>query len=86
MSCNCQDVAERGTEKVENSFVMELLKGYVKSAKRWSDAFFVVLICLVVTICSIIWFFNQYNLEATTTTEISQEGSGTNSIAGVDIN
>ena len=40
MSCNCQEVAERGKEKVENSLEMELLKNYAKSAKRWFVAFF----------------------------------------------
>lgn len=59
MSCNCQEVAERGKEKIENSLAMELLKKYAKSAKRWFVAFLVVLICLIITICSIIWFLNQ---------------------------
>ena len=59
MSCNCQEVAERGKEKIENSLAMELLKNYAKSAKRWFVAFLVVLICLLVTIGSLAWFLNQ---------------------------
>lgn len=34
MSCNCQEVAERGKEKIENSLAIELLKNYAKSAKK----------------------------------------------------
>ena len=59
MSCNCQEVAERGKEKIENSLAMELPKNYAKSAKRWFVAFLVVLICLLVTIGSFVWFLNQ---------------------------
>lgn len=59
MSCNCQEVAERGKEKIENSLAMELLKNYAKSAKRWFVAFLIVLICLLVTIGSLVWLLNQ---------------------------
>ena len=59
MSCNCQEVAERGKEKIENSLEIKLLKKYAKSAKRWFVAFLIVLICLLVTIGSLVWFLNQ---------------------------
>ena len=59
MSCNCQEVAERGKEKIENSLAMELLKNYAKSAKRWFVAFLVVSICWLLTIGSLVWFLNQ---------------------------
>lgn len=59
MSCNCQEVAGRGKEKIENSLEIKLLKKYAKSAKRWFVAFLVVLICLLVTIGSLVWFLNQ---------------------------
>ena len=59
MSCNCQEVAERGKEKIENSLAIKLLKKYAKSAKRWFVAFLIVLICLLVTIGSLVWFLNQ---------------------------
>ena len=59
MSCNCQEVAERGKKEVENSLAMELLKNYAKSAKRWFVAILLVLICLLVTIGSFVWFLNQ---------------------------
>lgn len=59
MSCNCQEVAERGKQKVENSLKIKLLKKYAKSAKRWFVAFLIVLICLLVTIGSLVWLLNQ---------------------------
>lgn len=59
MSCNCQEVAERGKEKIENILKIKLLKNYAKSAKRWFVAFLIVLICLLVTIGSLVWLLNQ---------------------------
>lgn len=59
MSCNCQEVAERGKEKIENSLEIKLLKKYAKSANRWFVAFLIVLICLLVTIGSLVWLLNQ---------------------------
>ena len=59
MSCNCQEVAERGKEEIENSLEIKLLKKYAKSAKRWFVAFLIVLICSLVTIGSFVWFLNQ---------------------------
>ena len=59
MSCNCQEVAERGKKEVKNSLEMKLPKNYAKSAKRWFVAFLVVLICWLVTIGSFVWFLNQ---------------------------
>lgn len=85
MSCNCQEVAEKGKNKVEESFAKELLKGYSAQAHRWFIAFIVVLILWFSTIGGFIWFLNQYNFESTNTTEITQD-SGTNTMTGVDIN
>lgn len=59
MSCNCQEVAEHGKKEVENSLEIKLLKKYAKSAKRWFVAFLIVLICLLVTIGSLVWLLNQ---------------------------
>ena len=59
MSCNCQEVADRAKDKIENSLAMELPKNYAKSAKRCFVAFLVVLICWLVTIGSFVWFLNQ---------------------------
>lgn len=85
MSCNCQEVAEKGKNKVEESFAKELLKGYSAQAHRWFIAFIIVLLMWFSTIGGFIWFLNQYNFESTNTTEITQD-SGTNTMTGVDIN
>lgn len=77
MSCNCQEVAEKGKNKVEESFAKELLKGYSAQAHRWFIAFIVVLIMWFCTIGGFIWFLNQYNFESY---EYTQDGQGTNNI------
>lgn len=60
MSCNCQEVAEKGKNKVEESFAKELLKGYSAQAHRWFIAFIVVLMMWFSTIGGFIWFLNQF--------------------------
>lgn len=77
MSCNCQEVAEKGKNKVEESFAKELLKGYSAQAHRWFVAFIIVLLMWFSTIGGFIWFLNQYNFESY---EYNQDGQGTNNI------
>lgn len=85
MSCNCQEVAEKGKQNIEESFAKELLKGYSTQAHRWFVAFIIVLCMWFGTIGGFIWFLNQYNFESTTSTEIAQD-NGNNIMTGVDIN
>lgn len=85
MSCNCQEVAEKGKQKIEESFAKELLKGYSTQAHRWFVAFIIVLCMWFGTIGGFIWFLNQYNFESTTSTENAQD-NGNNIMTGVDIN
>lgn len=35
MPCNCQDVAEKGKQKVEESLAMRLVQDTRKQSKRW---------------------------------------------------
>nr|DAG65971.1 MAG TPA: hypothetical protein [Caudoviricetes sp.] len=90
MSCNCQEVAEKGKNKVEESFAKELLKGYSAQAHRWFIAFIVVLIMWFSTIGMFIWYLNQpieeTTTETVTTSTIDQDSANNNSITGVDIN
>lgn len=86
MSCNCQEVAEKGKEKVENSFAKELLKGYSAQAHRWFVAFIVVLIMWFSTIGMFIWYLNQPIEETTNTSTITQDSENDNTMTGVDIN
>ncbi len=90
MSCNCQEVAEKGKHKVEESFAKELLKGYSAQAHRWFIAFIVVLIMWFSTIGMFIWYLNQpieeTTTETTTTSTIDQDSANDNTITGVDIN
>lgn len=90
MSCNCQEVAEKGKNKVEESFAKQLLKGYSTQAHRWFIAFIVVLIMWFSTIGMFIWYLNQpieeTTTETTTTSTIDQDSANDNTITGVDIN
>ena len=90
MTCNCQEAAEKGKEKVENSLAMELLKGYSKQAHRWFTAFVIVLCFWFLTIGLFIWYLNQpietEEVTTTTTSTINQENANDNNISGVDIN
>lgn len=90
MSCNCQEIAEKGKHKVEESFAKELLKGYSSQAHRWFIAFIVVLIMWFSTIGMFIWYLNQpieeTTTETTTTSTIDQDSANDNTITGVDIN
>lgn len=87
MSCdlNCQEVAEQGKTKVEESLAMELLKNCSSQAHRWFIAFIIVLCMWFGTIGGFIWFLNQYNFENSTSTVITQD-EGNNTMTGVDIN
>lgn len=90
MSCNCQEVAEKGKRNVEESFAKELLKGYSSQAHRWFIAFIVVLIMWFSTIGMFIWYLNQpietTTETITTTSDIDQDSANDNNISGVDIN
>lgn len=75
MSCNCQEVAEKGKQQVEESFAKRLIKDYSIQAHRWFVICIVVLCMWLATICGFIWFLNQYNFES-----YSQDGNGINCI------
>ncbi len=85
MSCNCQEVAEKGKQKVEESIAMQVVKDSTKNSKRWFTIAIVILCMWLATIGGFVYFLNQYNFESTNTTEITQD-SGTNTMTGVDIN
>ena len=47
----------------ENSFAMELLKGYSAQAKRWFAISLVILTMWLTTIGAFVWYLNQYDFE-----------------------
>ena len=47
MACNCQDVAEKGKQKVEESLAMRLVQDTRKQSKRWFVAWLVTFLVLL---------------------------------------
>lgn len=79
MSCNCQEVAEKGKQKVEESIAMQVVKDSTKNSKRWFTIAIVILCMWLATIGGFVYFLNQYNFESY---EYTQDGQGTNNIGG----
>ena len=52
MPCNCQDVAEKGKQKVEESLAMRLVQDTRKQSKRWFIAWLVTFLALYL-ICAV---------------------------------
>lgn len=47
----------------QDSFAMELLKGYSLQAKRWFIACLTILFMWLATIVLFVWYLNQYDFE-----------------------
>lgn len=77
MSCNCQEVAEKGKQKVEESIAMQVVKDSTKNSKRWFTIAIVILCMWLATIGGFVYFLNQYNFESY---EYTRDGQGTNNI------
>lgn len=65
----------------EDSFAMELLRGYSAQAKRWFIACMVILTMWLATIAGFIWFISQYDYESY---EITAEGDSNANYIGED--
>lgn len=57
-----------------DSFAMELLKGYSAQAKRWFIACMVILSMWLITIGGFIYYLNQYDFESYETTVDAENG------------
>lgn len=70
----------------QDSFAMELLKGYSAQAKRWFIACLVILSMWLATIGGFVWYLYQYDFESyETVIEGTQDGEGINIIGGGNI-
>lgn len=56
MACNCQDVAEKGKQKVEESLAMRLVQDTRKQSKRWFVAWIVTFLALLGVLSGIVYF------------------------------
>lgn len=68
----------RAESNSQDSFAMELLKGYSLQAKRWFIAFLVILFMWLTTIVMFVCFINQYDFSSTSEEIIVDSSDGGN--------
>nr|DAG64771.1 MAG TPA: hypothetical protein [Caudoviricetes sp.] len=74
MTCNCEEAAKKGKQKVEESLAMKLLQDTRKLSKRWFVAWLVTFIALVGVIGGIVYII--------LTSDIAVENVGINTDNG----
>lgn len=75
MPCNCQDVAEKGKQKVEESLAMRLVQDTRKQSKRWFVAWLVTFLALLAVLSGIVY--------VVLTSDITTENVGINADNGI---
>ena len=75
MACNCQDVAEKGKQKVEESLAMRLVQDTRKQSKRWFIAWLVTFLALLAVLSGIVY--------VVLTSDITAENVGINADNGI---
>lgn len=81
MSCNCQEIAEKGKQKVEESLAMQLLHDSQRNAKRWFTAWLVTFLLLLSVLGGIVYIALTSDVSVGT---ITQDGYGVNNFIGND--
>ena len=64
MACNCQDVAEKGKQKVEESLAMRLVQDTRKQSKRWFIAWLVTFLVLLAVLSGIVYIILTSDITA----------------------
>ena len=75
MACNCQEVAEKGKQKVEESLAMRLVQDTRKQSKRWFVAWLITFLALLAILSGIVY--------VVLTSDITAESVGINSDNGI---
>lgn len=63
MPCNCQEVAEKGKQKVEESLAMRLVQDTRKQSKRWFVAWLVTFLALLAVLSGIVYVVLTSDIE-----------------------
>lgn len=63
MPCNCQEVAEKGKQKVEESLAMRLVQDTRKQSKRWFIAWLVTFLTLLAVLSGIVYVVLTSDIE-----------------------
>lgn len=75
MACNCQEIAEKGKQKVEESLAMRLVQDTRKQSKRWFVAWLVTFLTLISVLSGIVYFALTSDIAID---NIEQDGYGVN--------
>ena len=81
MACNCQEVAEKGKQKVEESLAMRLVQDTRKQSKRWFIAWLVTFLALLAVLSGIVYVVLTRNILVK---NITQDGYGIKNYIGND--
>lgn len=55
MTCNCEEAAKKGKQKVEESLAMRLLQDTRKQSKRWFIAWLITFLTLLLVLSGILY-------------------------------
>lgn len=55
MSCNCQEIAEKGKQKVEERLAMRLVQDARQQSKRWFVAWIITFCALLAVLGGIVY-------------------------------
>ena len=55
MTCNCEEAAKKGKQKVEESLAMRLVQDTRKQSKRWFIAWLVTFLTLIAVLSGIVY-------------------------------
>lgn len=83
MSCNCQEIAKKGKQKVEESLAMQLVRNYGKQAKKWFIAWLITFIAFLGILGGITYIIATSEIEASNI-EVTQTSDGINTYIGHD--
>ena len=81
MSCNCQEIAEKGKQKVEESLAMRLVQDTRKQSKRWFVAWLVTFLALLSVLGGIVYIVLTSDIAVD---NIEQDEYGVNNYIGND--
>lgn len=81
MGCNCQQIANEGKQKVEESLAMKLLQDTRKQSKRWFIAWLVTFLTLLAVLGGIVYIVLTSDIAVE---NITQDGYGYNNYIGND--
>lgn len=81
MTCNCEEAAKKGKQKVEESLAMRLVQDTRKQSKRWFIAWLVTFLTLLAVLSGIVYIVLTSDIAID---NIMQDGYGVNNYIGND--